>query len=295
MKKAALPLICCTDVSGHGDIVIGASLLDGIAFPRVGHTAEHVFLGIDVACVSGTDAIVIAFTREKAVHNVYLSEAHTGHTLVATLIPPAVGKGGAQMSAVFGIVVAAAPKAAVAMVGRTARTTGVWLDEIAETAPSDGYMVGAVVAVEVAVYPILEVTVVYPDIVGILELQVIVTINVISSRTLESKVTQDDVPATAERQDARLAYHRTMDRIAQHSPRQAINCLVGSIFHRLHATESDRAFHVNGLLTGARESSQQVGLSGHDHTVFVTATRDCAANSGPSNGRILVVDRQGGS
>ena len=111
----------------------------------------------------------------------HLSEAHTWLTLLAALIPPAVGEGGAELAKVLGILVAATPKVGEAVVVAATGATCVRSLQIAEAAPRDADIVGGVIAVEIAVNSILEVAVVNPYILLVLQCEVILAVDVVSS------------------------------------------------------------------------------------------------------------------
>ena len=125
----------------------------------------------------------------------HLSVSHSRHALRASLVPPAVGECGAQVSVVFRAAVAVSPEVTVAVVGCSAAASGPWLNEIAEAAPCDADVVGTVHTVEVAVHTILEVTVVHPDVLRTGNGEIVVAVDVVGSGALEGEVAQDDVLA----------------------------------------------------------------------------------------------------
>ena len=109
-----LLLVVSTVTILHRDIIVGFALARGITTPWgfSGTLAgEGTFLDKSVATVACSHTIVGVAARIETVQNMHLTEADTWHTLLTTFIPPAVGKGDAQMTFVFqSLVVTAADK-----------------------------------------------------------------------------------------------------------------------------------------------------------------------------------------
>ena len=109
-----LLLVVSTITLLHCDIIVGFALTGGITTPwRFSGTltGEGTFLDIGVAEVACTHTIVGVAARIEAVQDVHLTETDTWHTLLTAFVPPAVGKGDAQMPLVFqSLVVTAADK-----------------------------------------------------------------------------------------------------------------------------------------------------------------------------------------
>lgn len=82
---------------GIAAFVIHIDLLD---------VAEHGALYSDVGLIAQLYTTAGYGAAVEALHDVYLSESHAGHTGTATLIPPATQEGGAQMPTVLRLRVA---------------------------------------------------------------------------------------------------------------------------------------------------------------------------------------------
>ena len=81
------------------------------------------------------------------------------------------------------------------MVVRATRTSCPWSYQIAESTPCYADIVRTIHAVEVAVYAILKVAMVYPDIFGTGNRKIVVAIYIVGSCALEDDVSQNDVLA----------------------------------------------------------------------------------------------------
>ena len=88
------------------------------------------------------------------------------------------------------------------MVVCTARPSVPWVDKIAETAPGDTDIVAAVLTVQITVNAILKVTMVDPDTLTSLKGEIVVAVNIISTCSFESKISEDDILAVLENEYA---------------------------------------------------------------------------------------------
>ena len=90
------------------------------------------------------------------------------------------------------------------MIVGTARTTRPWCDKITETAPGDTDVIGSRIDIEVAITTILEITMIYPYISTLLHGEIVLSIDIISSWSLEGKVAQDDILAVLDTEYTRI-------------------------------------------------------------------------------------------
>ena len=88
---------------------------------------------------------------------------------------------------------------------------------------------------------------VYPYIAAVVEVEVVVTIDVMSSRTLESKVSDYDIATIVKLQNTRCCYSITSCGIHECCSRQSVNGFVLSSFYPYNSLEIDGSLHVYGL------------------------------------------------
>ena len=188
----------------------------------------------------------------------HLTETDTGHALLTTIVPPAVDEGDIQLALVTRLLITVAYQVGEAVILRTATVAfATGRKEVAEAAPGDTDVISSDTDVQIAVDAILEVAVVDPDVGTALQIQVVVAIEVASSRTLEGDVADGDVVALTDEQDARLLDFRILVTLAggdvlihilKRSTGQSDDGLVLHTTHLVLSVEGDGSFDVdNGL------------------------------------------------
>ena len=158
-------------------------LVDGLA-----DVAEHGALHTDIGLVTQADTDAGGRAAVETLYDMYLPEAHARHAIAAPFVPPATYEGGTQMASVLRIRVATSPEVAEAVVIRSTRASGKRGFQVAKAAIADGNEVGGVLAVKVAIHPILKVAVINPDACRTIDAEVIASVTVISAGTLEGEV-----------------------------------------------------------------------------------------------------------
>ena len=78
----------------YGVVVVGVYARRCIVPPGFSRSSEGTLLDIDIALIAATHTAIGYAAAVEAVQDVNLSEADTGYTLLAALIPPAVDKRG---------------------------------------------------------------------------------------------------------------------------------------------------------------------------------------------------------
>lgn len=152
-------------------------------------------------------------------------------------------------------------------------------------------MVGAVVAVEVAVHSVLKVAVVNPHVAAVGKVKVVVAVDVKGARTLERYVAYYYVLAVLERQYAALLDVGRVDAVYQGRARQSVDGLVLHVLHAYKACYVNLSLNVDSVLVGAYERRFQLAHGGHLDGALVVSARYGAADSAPAHRTVVVVGR----
>ena len=159
-----------------------------------------------------------------------------------------------------------------------------------EAAPSDCHIVRLVVAIEIAVDAVLEITMVDPYVLARLKRQVVVAVDIVGTSALEGHVAHDEVLATFDEHDARLCFFRTV--LVHH--RRAGKAVDGEVLGVLDiyvAIDFNLSLHVDGhlaigiflcVVACRLQSTLQLGEGCDDNGVFVVAARYGGTNRSPA-------------
>ena len=219
----------------------------------------------------------------------HLTKTDARHALATSFVPPAAGKCSVQVTFVGGRV-ASSPEVAVAMVVASARATCLGVDEIVEAAPSDCHIVRLVVAIEIAVDAVLEITMVDPSVLARLKCQVIVAVDVVGTSALEGHVAHDEVLATLDEHDARLCLFRT---VLVHHRRagKAVNSEILGVLDVYVTIDFNLSLHVDGhlaigiflcVVACRLQGTLQLGEGCDYNGIFVVAARYGSTNGSPA-------------
>ena len=280
--------VAYSDAIGDGDIVCGVALAWILVKPRT--LANVAFLHIDIAFVSCADAIMIPLVGEETIEHVNLSESHPRTPFHATLIPPTVGKCDIQVPWVFRAGIAAADEIGETMVVRTARTSSLGVYQITKPAPCYGDIVGTIVDVEVSIYAILEIAMVHPDIMSVLNEEIVVAIYVVSTRSLERHVSKDDVLAVVGKlQDSRVLF--CLIHVDKRGSWQSDDGFVADAIVSDEPSKLDFTFHVDNAFyfrvffpVYTKHGIIKLLEVGYNHFFAAHATSDVSIYRCPSNG-----------
>ena len=179
----------------------------------------------------------------------YLSETDARHSFATTFVPPATGVCNAQMTFVFiGILIITANQVGIAMVFSTSRSSAPWGYQIAESAPGDSYKVATMLTIQVAVNTVLEITMIHPDALAVLDGQVVVAVNIVGTSSFKGEVSQYDVLTVLQHQDTALGLLVRMVGVTERTLRQSVDGLVAGLTDGYLSVDIDSSFDVDGLL-----------------------------------------------
>ena len=219
----------------------------------------------------------------------YLAISHSWQTLLAAFIPPAVGKSNLQLAFIAGSLVAATNQIGKTMIVGTAGTTSPWCDKITETAPGDTDVIGSRIDIEVAITTILEITMIYPHISTLLHGEIVLSIDIISSWSLEGKVAQDNILAVFDAEYTRIVCIASMCGIRQGRTRQSVNGLVGCILYIYLGIGCQRAAYIYGSLLCAFHGFQEFAHGRNEHRILIFRTRYLSTNITPSDRLVEII------
>ena len=171
--------------------------------------------------------VVCGTVLPKAVGNMYLAEAYSWAALSASVIPPAVDKGGIEVALVVTTVVAASPHRRAAMV---VTLTSLWPggDEIRELTPRDGKVIRLGLCIKISIHTILYVAMVNPDVLRFHQLNVVAGRDVVCSGTKQRQIAEDAVLPVLAIEEPRIVGIVVMRTVVERRTWQSID---GTVLH----------------------------------------------------------------
>lgn len=215
------------------------------------------------------------------------SIAAAGHSLFAALVPPAIGEGDIIRAIVRLVAATRANEVGETVIVRAARTARFGLLEIAETTPADGYIVRLAFDIEIAIAAILEITVIDPHLRSFVQTEIIPSVAVIGTRSLEREIAEEEVTAF-EVEDAGIGLVLLV--ADEFDTRQRHDGEVGAVGTDVVGNRNIPGDDDNTVALAER--ALEFALAGNECGSSVTSTRNSVTGIAPGRGSAVVDGRE---
>ena len=212
------------------------------------HADKYVLLDADIRFNRSAHAMTRILAVEEVVRHMHLAKTHARHALLDAIRPPGMMNRDIQMFAVRCFFLVVANEVTELMPCRSG--------SIAELRPRNRDVIRSIGNIQIAIVPIINIDMVNPYVLGfVIHLQAILVVIIMSTRTLEYQVTDDDVLRAAQ------LHGTARTRLRNDSALVAVN---GDIVPDIDRAHVRTRFHVDNLVARLGIALEIISIIHHD-------------------------------